>query len=93
MTVGEVGKWYAESLSFFSPVGSPQQVAEQLLEWYRAEACDGFVILPPCLEEEGDLFLGQVVPLLQDAGVFRREYGGTTLRDTLGLVRPASRYR
>jgi hypothetical protein len=33
------------------------------------------------------------VPLLQDAGVFRREYGGTTLRDTLGLVRPASRYR
>lgn len=93
MTVGEVGKWYAESLSFFSPVGSPQQVAEQLLEWYRAEACDGFVILPPYLEEEGDLFLGQVVPLLQDAGVFRREYGGTTLRDTLGLVRPASRYR
>ena len=93
MTVGEVGKWYAESLSFFSPVGSPQQVAEQLLEWYRAEACDGFVILPPYLEEEDDLFLGQVVPLLQDAGVFRREYGGTTLRDTLGLARPASRYR
>jgi len=92
MTVGEVGKWYAESLSFFSPVGSPQQVAEHLLEWYRAEACDGFVILPPYLEEEDDLFLGHVVPLLQDAGVFRREYEGTTLRDTLGLVRPSSRY-
>lgn len=92
MTVGEVGKWYAESLSFFSPVGSPQQVADQLIEWYRAEACDGFVILPPYLEEEDDLFLGQVVPRLQEAGVFRREYPGTTLRDTLGLVRPASRY-
>ncbi|MGI4838158.1 MAG: LLM class flavin-dependent oxidoreductase [Janthinobacterium lividum] len=92
MTVGEVGKWYAESLSFFSPVGSPQQVADQLIEWYQAGACDGFVILPPYLEEEDDLFLGQVVPRLQDAGVFRRAYPGTTLRDTLGLARPASRY-
>ncbi|WP_213875804.1 LLM class flavin-dependent oxidoreductase [Pseudomonas sp. dw_358] len=93
MTVGEVGKWYAESLSFFSPVGSPEQVAEQLLEWYRAEACDGFVILPPYLEEDEDLFLSQVVPRLQDAGVFRREYPGATLRETLGLQRPPSRFR
>ena len=92
MTVGEVGKWYAESLSFFSPVGSPAEVAEQLLEWYRAEACDGFVILPPYIEEDDDLFLSGVVPLLQEAGVFRREYPGTTLRDTLGLARPTSRY-
>ena len=93
MTVGEVGKWYAESLSFFSPVGSPQQVADQLIEWYRADACDGFVILPPYLEEEGDLFLDQVVPQLQAAGVFRSKYPGTTLRDTLGLLRPQSRYQ
>ena len=92
MTVGEVGKWYAESLSFFSPVGSAAEVADQLLEWYRAEACDGFVILPPYIEEDDDLFLSGVVPLLQDAGVFRREYPGTTLRDTLGLARPISRF-
>ncbi|WP_202988033.1 NtaA/DmoA family FMN-dependent monooxygenase [Pseudomonas typographi] len=92
LSVGQVGKGYAESLSFFSPVGSPAQVAEQLLSWYRAQACDGFVILPPYLEEADDLFLSQVVPCLQAAGVFRTAYPGSTLRDTLGLARPASRY-
>ncbi|WP_277964317.1 LLM class flavin-dependent oxidoreductase [Pseudomonas sp. RIT-To-2] len=90
MTVAEVGKWYAESLSFFSPVGSPQEVAQQLIDWYQAEACDGFVVLPAYLEEGDDLFLGQVVPLLQQAGVFRQSYPGTTLRDTLGLTTPGS---
>jgi FMN-dependent oxidoreductase (nitrilotriacetate monooxygenase family) len=92
MTIGEVGKWYAESLSFFSPVGSPEEVAAHLVEWYEAGACDGFVILPPYLEEKGDLFLDEVVPLLQAKGVFRKDYPGKTLRDTLGLKRPSNRY-
>lgn len=92
LTVGEVGKSYAESLAFFSPVGDPREVADQLLEWYNAKACDGFVIMPPYLEEDEDLFLSGVVPLLQEAGAFRREYPGTTLRETLGLRRPQSRF-
>lgn len=91
MTVAQVGKWYAESLSFFSPVGSPQEVADQLEEWYREGACDGFVILPPYLEAENDLFLEGVVPRLQAAGVFRTEYSGTTLRENLGLQAPPNR--
>ena len=33
----------------------------------------------------------QVVPLLQERGSFRTEYAGTTLRDHLGLTRPAPR--
>jgi alkanesulfonate monooxygenase len=32
-----------------------------------------------------------VVPELQRRGLFRREYPGTTLRDTLGLPRPENR--
>ncbi|SHM69833.1 LLM class flavin-dependent oxidoreductase [Phytopseudomonas punonensis] len=92
LTVGQTGKRYAESLNFFSPVGSPEGVAEQLAEWYRAGACDGFVILPPYLEAQGDLFLEGVVPVLQASGLFRTEYPGQTLRDTLGLARPASRF-
>lgn len=92
LSVGEAGKRYAESLNFFSPVGSPEGVAEQLAQWYRAGACDGFVILPPYLETAGDLFLEAVVPALQAAGLFRTQYPGRTLRDTLGLARPASRF-
>lgn len=92
MTVAEVGKWYAESLSFFSPVGSPEDVAEQLAHWYRSGACDGFVILPPYIEADRDLFLQGVVPALQERGLFRTDYPGTTLRETLGLTQPANRY-
>jgi len=32
-----------------------------------------------------DEFADKVVPILQDAGRFRREYEGSTLRDHLGL--------
>lgn len=92
MTVGEVGKWYAGSLSFFVPVGTPAEVADQLEHWYRHQACDGFVILPPFIRGDGDLFLDEVVPILRDRGLFRAEYPGTTLRDTLGLPRPANRF-
>jgi hypothetical protein len=42
-------------------------------------------------EEDEDLFLSGVVPLLQGAGAFRREYLGTTLRETMGLDRPRNR--
>jgi hypothetical protein len=31
-------------------------------------------------------FVDQVVPLLQERGVFRADYAGTTLRDHLGLT-------
>lgn len=86
MTVAQVGKWYAESLSFFVPVGSLEDVADQLTHWYREKACDGFVILPPFIDEEA------VVPLLQERGVFRHDYGRGTLRETLGLSYPANPY-
>ncbi|KJF70746.1 LLM class flavin-dependent oxidoreductase [Agrobacterium rhizogenes] len=92
MTVAEVGKWYAESLSFFAPVGTPDEVADQLAHWYAQRACDGFVILPPYIRRDEDLFLEGVVPVLQERGLFRREYPGTTLRETLGLERPANQF-
>ena len=38
-----------------------------------------------------DLFVDLVVPLLQERGLFRADYSGVTLRDHLGLDRPAGR--
>jgi len=32
-----------------------------------------------------------VVPILQKRGIFRKDYGGRTLRDHLGLARPGGR--
>jgi hypothetical protein len=37
-------------------------------------------------------FADLVIPELQNRGLFRTEYEGTTLRENLGLVRPESRY-
>jgi hypothetical protein len=37
-------------------------------------------------------FVKQVVPELQRRGRYRKEYSGSTLRDNLGLSRPANRH-
>ncbi|SDI23628.1 LLM class flavin-dependent oxidoreductase [Pseudomonas panipatensis] len=70
-------------------VGTPLQVADHLEEWFREGAADGFNIMPPLLPEGLDAFVDQVVPELQRRGLFRREYEGRTLRENLGLERPA----
>jgi hypothetical protein len=47
--------------------------------------------MPPYFPGAFDDFVDKVVPELQRRGLFRTEYAGTTLRDHLGLERPASR--
>ena len=71
-------------------VGTAQDVADELEAWYSAGAADGFVISPPFLPAALDDFVDEVVPILQEKGVFRRVYEGRTLRDNLGLARPAN---
>ena len=46
----------------------------------------------PYLPEGLDDFVEQVVPELQRRGLFRTEYEGATLRENLGLPRPANRF-
>jgi alkanesulfonate monooxygenase len=70
--------------------GSPRQIADIMEEWFVNEACDGFNIMPPYLPQSLDDFVDGVVPELQRRGLFRREYSGNTLREHLGLDRPAS---
>jgi FMN-dependent oxidoreductase (nitrilotriacetate monooxygenase family) len=71
--------------------GTPEQIADQLEQWFAEGAADGFNIMPPYLPGGLDDFVDQVVPLLQDRGLFRTEYSGRTLRDHYGLQRPAGR--
>ena len=40
-----------------------------------------------------DDFVELVIPILQERGLFRHEYEGSTLREHLGLPRPQSRYK
>ncbi|MDF5752096.1 LLM class flavin-dependent oxidoreductase [Spongiactinospora sp. TRM90649] len=72
--------------------GTPEQIADQLQEWYEAGAADGFNIMPPILPGGLADFVDHVVPVLQARGLFRTEYEGRTLRENYGLARPESRY-
>ncbi|WP_327281476.1 MULTISPECIES: NtaA/DmoA family FMN-dependent monooxygenase [unclassified Streptomyces] len=69
-------------------VGSAATVAEQIDTLVQADAADGFVLVPHITPGGLDAFADTVVPLLQERGVFRSEYEGTTLRDHLGLAAP-----
>ncbi|WP_435166035.1 LLM class flavin-dependent oxidoreductase [Paenibacillus glycanilyticus] len=72
-------------------IGTPEQVADRVQEWFEAGAADGFMVgssVPHGLED----FIEHVVPILQARGLFRTEYEGDTLRGNLGLPIPANRY-
>ncbi|MEU9917541.1 NtaA/DmoA family FMN-dependent monooxygenase [Streptomyces sp. NPDC051001] len=69
-------------------VGTPQAVAAELDEFVQRDAADGFILVPHLTPAGLDEFVDRVVPLLQERGVFRTEYKGTTLRSHLGLREP-----
>jgi alkanesulfonate monooxygenase len=73
-------------------VGTPQTIAEEMEQWLTEEGSDGFNIMFPFLPEGLNDFVDKVVPELQRRGIFRKEYQGKTLRENLGLARPANRF-
>lgn len=73
-------------------VGTPETIADQLEEWFVGGAADGFNIMPPILPTGLEEFVDLVIPILQRRGLFRTEYEGRTLRENLGLRRPANQF-
>ena len=71
-------------------VGTGAEVADQMQEWFEGDACDGFVIAATHVPGAYEDVVRMVVPELQRRGVFRVRYTGSTLRDHLGIERPAA---
>jgi FMN-dependent oxidoreductase (nitrilotriacetate monooxygenase family) len=67
-------------------IGSPATVAAAINDLVQADASDGFILVPHITPGGLDEFADTVVPLLQERGVFRTEYEGSTLREHLGLA-------
>ena len=67
-------------------------LADQIEEWFLGFGVDGFLIQPSHLPGGLDDFVAMVIPELQERGLFRTEYEGTTLREHLGLPRPANQF-
>ncbi len=73
-------------------IGTPESLVDEMEHWFLSYGCDGFLIQPSHLPGGLKDFVEMVVPELQARGLFRTEYEGRTLRENLGLPRPASRY-
>ncbi|MFT4246627.1 MAG: LLM class flavin-dependent oxidoreductase [Pseudomonas sp.] len=71
-------------------VGTPLQVADKLQRFFEQRAVDGFIVGGS--HASAREFVGKVVPLLQERGIFRREYESSTLRGNLGLPFPQNRH-
>ncbi|MFC6153087.1 LLM class flavin-dependent oxidoreductase [Nocardioides yefusunii] len=71
-------------------VGSYVQVADFIEEWFTTGAADGFNLLIPAYPVLLEDFIDNVVPILQERGLFHTEYEGTTLRENYGLPIPTS---
>ncbi|MFJ6435667.1 NtaA/DmoA family FMN-dependent monooxygenase [Streptomyces sp. NPDC091416] len=77
-----------EATGRHSFVGSPRTVAAEMTRRFATEAADGFLLVPHRIPGGLDEFVDRVVPLLQERGVFRTAYTGSTLRSHLGFAAP-----
>jgi alkanesulfonate monooxygenase SsuD/methylene tetrahydromethanopterin reductase-like flavin-dependent oxidoreductase (luciferase family) len=73
-------------------IGTPADIADVMQQWLEEGGADGFNIMPAHLPVGLADFTELVIPELQRRGLFRRAYQGHTLREHLGLPRPAHPY-
>ncbi|MEU0130944.1 LLM class flavin-dependent oxidoreductase [Streptomyces sp. NPDC006289] len=72
--------------------GGPVDLAELITRWHRGGAVDGFHLTPITPERDLERIVNGTVALLQHRSLFRTFHPGGTLREHLGLSRPASRF-
>jgi len=70
-------------------VGSAATVADQIALWFEGRAIDGLNIHAGH-PSQFRRFTQEVVPILQERGIFRRDYEASTLRGNLGLPIPTN---
>lgn len=92
LTLEQVYKKIAGSRGHHIFIGTPVQLADKMEQWLTENACDGFNLMPPLLPDGLDKFVDDVIPLLQERGLFRKDYTSDTLRGHLGLERPDNQY-
>ncbi len=76
----------------FTFAGTPEQLVDEMTSWLNDGAADGFNLMPPVLPWMLDVFIAEVIPILQRRGIFRTAYDGSTLRDHFALPRPTCQF-
>ncbi|WP_413098231.1 LLM class flavin-dependent oxidoreductase [Streptomyces sp. Inha503] len=83
LTISQVIQRVGLSIGHRCLVGTPDRVADDMAHWFETHAADGFNVIPADLPGGLRDFVAEVVPRLQDRGLFRKEYQGGTLREHL----------
>jgi len=92
LTIKQLARHFVSTQGHLFVVGSGDVVADKLSEWFVNGAADGFNIKFPYFPGGVRDFVDYVTPELQNRGLFRTEYEGTTLRENLGLDFPKVRH-
>ena len=64
-------------------VGTAEQVADTLQHWMATAGIDGFNLSRTVMPESLDAIIDLLIPVLQQRGVYRTAYAGSTFRDAL----------
>lgn len=89
MTIGKLYRDVAGASGHNIAVGTASDIADQMQDWFEAGACDGWNLMATHLTDRPLPALALLVPELQRRGLAQTGYTGTTLRQSLGLPRPA----
>ncbi|PWW06239.1 FMN-dependent oxidoreductase (nitrilotriacetate monooxygenase family) [Paenibacillus cellulosilyticus] len=90
LTLKQLVNRLAGARGHFTFTGTPLQLADVIETWFLNGAADGFNVMPQIYPSGLEVFVDKVIPELQNRGMFRTAYEGHTLRDNLGLARPAN---
>ncbi|MDM5278707.1 NtaA/DmoA family FMN-dependent monooxygenase [Paenibacillus silvae] len=71
--------------AYWVVVGTPEDALSEITTWFEAGALDGFIALPGGSLHSMSIFFDELVPMLANKGLFRKEYTGTTLSEHLGI--------
>ncbi|MBT1517363.1 LLM class flavin-dependent oxidoreductase [Bradyrhizobium sp. SRL28] len=82
----------SDSRGHLMVVGTPDEIADTMVDRFDQGAADGFNILPATVPSGFKDFVELVVPELRRRGKFRPRYSGETLRENLGLKPPLNRF-
>lgn len=69
-------------------LGTPEEVADAIIDLWADGTVDGYTLQPPRAPDDIEEFVANVVPILQDRGVYRTAYEQETIRDRYGLPYP-----
>ncbi|MEY9981566.1 FMN-dependent oxidoreductase (nitrilotriacetate monooxygenase family) [Bradyrhizobium yuanmingense] len=92
MTWRQLIRSISDSRGHLMVVGTPDDLAEAMINAFDEYAADGFNVIPAIVPSGLKDFTELVVPELRRRGKFRYSCSGQTLRENLGLKRPLNRF-